>query len=162
MSWKDKPNTYKNTHFIEIPCGNHRVEICKASVKKYRYDKRCYELALKVSGCHGKLWYHLWYDPLERDQTNKRFYDFFNSFDIDDFELSNYKNWVGKQGAVKVIHSFIDTSDIRSKADCETDVQYWYEVKVVRCLYGEERDSLPAWSEGPADAFNNCPQNPLL
>lgn len=155
MSWLDKPNTYKKYGFIEIPEGNHRVQICKASVKKYKYDKRCYELALKISGHHTKLWYHLWYNPLEPDRTNRRFYDFFNSFEIDDFELANYKSWVGKQGAIKVIHDYIDIPKVYDESDDDLDPLYWYEIKIVRCLYGPERDNLPAWSDGPEDAFNN-------
>ena len=158
MSYKDKPNRYKERNFLEISEGDHRVQICKVSTKAGKYGKKCFEIALKVSGHHGKIWYFLWYDPMERDRTNQRFYDFFTSFEIYDYDLAHYKTWVGHYGAVCVKHDRIYVpQNLTPEETEEFDPPYWYEIKIPLCIHGPRRDCLPCWREAPADAFNDLP-----
>ena len=79
------PNTYTQYNFIEIPEGNHRVQICNVRIKTTN-NKKCFEITLKVSGHHGKLWYFLWYNPEEPEKTNRNFALFFESFEIYDYD----------------------------------------------------------------------------
>ena len=141
---KINPNAYKEHNFIEIPEGDHRVQISKVTSKKYSNGKRCFEITYKVSGYHGKLWHYLWYIPEDFTRCEKRFFSFFNSFQIEDHDMDNYKNWVGKTGAVRVTHE--DNS-----ADLHQD--YEYLGKVIFCLYGKQRDVLPPWHEAPENPW---------
>lgn len=132
------PNTFTQYNFIEIPEGNHRVLICNVRVKNYRNEKKCFEIVLKVSGHHGKLWYYLWYNPEYPERTNRNFGMFFESFQIYDYDIKNYKKWIGKEGAVHIRHDY----DVL-KQTCTTNV--------VCCLNSAKRDTLPPWKEGPTD-----------
>lgn len=141
--YKGKPNRYNVYGFIEIPAGDHRVQISK--VRKETSNKTgtiCYEITLKVSGSHGKLWYYLWDNPEYPKWKVRDFSAFANSFQIPEQELENHKYWVGKSGAVRVVHNGKTEDDVCS---CQ------YEAKVVCCLSGKERDCLPAWREAADD-----------
>ena len=80
--WRNQPNTYKFRGFIDIPEGNHRVRICRVEVERFTKKRKCFEITLEVSGCHGKLWHHIWYDPERTVECEKYFYPFFHSFGI--------------------------------------------------------------------------------
>ena len=143
--WKNKPNTYIKWNFIEIPEGDHRVQICNVVVERFSKGKKCFEITLKVSGHHGKIWHHIWYDPEKTVECGKSFYPFFYSFEIDDHDLKHYKKWIGKYGAIRVKH--IEYSE-------------GYEARIVSCLYGEQKDKLTPWSEGPTDrCYDYCVSN---
>lgn len=144
--WKSKPNTYNEYGFIEIPEGDHRVQIHNVVVERFRNHKKCFEITLKVSGHHGKLWYYLWYNPEFFDASTKRFFSFFNSFNIQDHDLDNYKNWIGKSGAVRVV-----TDD--EVTDSSSD--YKYALRVSHCLKGTQRDKLPPWKEAPKEIYSS-------
>lgn len=136
--WESKPNVYKEHDFIEIPEGEHRVKICNVSVEKFKNEKKCYEITFKVSGHHGKLWYYLWYNPEYMESSSKRFFSFFNSFHIENHDLSQYKSWIGKSGAVKVVHNQLSDG---------------YEAVVSYCLNDVKKDKLPPWSEAADKLF---------
>ena len=72
--WTSKPNTYNRTNFIEIPEGDHRVQITRVSVERFREQKKCFEITMKVSGYHGKVWYYLWYNPENIEWGEKKFF----------------------------------------------------------------------------------------
>jgi hypothetical protein len=116
--WKNQPNLYQHNGFIDIPEGNHRVRICKVEVERFNKGKKCYEITLEVSGYHGKLWHHIWYDPEKVEECGKAFYPFFYSFEIEDHDLAHYKKWVGASGAVSVRYDYLD---------------YGFEAKYIRC-----------------------------
>lgn len=139
--WKSKPNTHNEYNFIEIPQGDHRVVITRVSVERFG-QKKCFEITMKVSGHHGKLWHYLWYNPEHLEWGEKQFYSFFQSFQIENHDLDIYKQWVGRSGAVRVTHW---------KKDPEVEWDYKYESHVVCCLSGDDRDKLPPWAEAPAD-----------
>ena len=134
--WKNRPNTYKHQGFIDIPEGNHRVRICRVEVERFSKKRKCFEITLEVSGYHGKLWHHIWYDPEKIVECGKSFYPFFYSFEIGDHDLAHYKKWVGANGAVSVDYYYGDDG---------------FEAKYIRCIYGKQKDKLPPWKEAPYD-----------
>lgn len=146
VNWNVKPNTYKEHDFIEIPAGAHRVQITRVFKEKFRSGKTCYEVTLRVSGYHGKLWCQLWDDPNNRASKNAHdIIQFFDSFQIENHNLAEYESWVGKSGAVYVNH--YDRND-------KDDFDYKYCAKVACFLTGMQRDSLPEWKEGYKGPYN--------
>lgn len=143
--WKSKPNRYNEHNFIEIPEGDYRVKIFGVSRETFKTGTVCYEITLKVSGHHGKLWYYLWDNPNFPERKARDFFAFFKSFQIEDKDLKKYKSWKGHEGAVRVTHNY-------QKED--TFYSYEYEARVDCCLYGEVKDRLPAWSDAPTDNSN--------
>ena len=73
----------------------------------------------------------------------------FESFEIYDYDIKHYKDWIGKQGAVCVKHSF-------NKLD------YTYKAYVYYCLIGIPKDNLPSWKEGPKDRCYDLPNNQIF
>ena len=134
--WKNKPNIYTQTGFIDIPEGDHRVKIDRVTVEKTRSGSRCFEIALSVSGYHGKLWHHLWYNPDRVVEFERTFRPFFYSFGIQDYDLSNYTKWKGATGAVRVGYEWYG---------------YDVEAKCIQFLYGIQRDKLPPWNSPALD-----------
>ena len=134
--WLNHPNTYKHPGFINIPEGSHRVRICKVEVERHSNKRKCFEITLEVSGFHGKLWYHLWYDPEKIDQCRKKFYQFFYSFEIEDHDISNYKKWIGAYGAVSVCYEYRE---------------HEFEAKYLTFLCGKQKKELPSWKEATPD-----------
>ena len=145
----NNPNTHVEYNFIEIPEGKHRVQICNVKVERFKFEKKCFEITLKVSGHHNKLWYYIWYNPEYPDRTNREFAMFFDSFQIQDFEIKNYKKWIGSSGAVYVEYS-------------RNILKYNYTAMVKYCLTGVDRDSLPAWQDAPTDDVPVCFREPLF
>ena len=139
--WKNKPNIYTQTGFIDIPEGDHRVKIDRVTMEKTRSGRRCFEIALSVSGFHGKLWHHLWYDPNQIAEFERTFRPFFCSFGIQDYDLSNYAKWKGGTGAVRVGYGWYG---------------YDVEAKYIQFLYGEQKDRLPPWHDAPHDSNVKC------
>ena len=43
--WKNKPNCYTQTGFIDIPEGDHRVRIDRVTVEKTRNGSKCFEIS---------------------------------------------------------------------------------------------------------------------
>lgn len=144
--WKSKPNCYNEHNFIEIPEGCHRVQIKNVRVERFNSGKKCYELTLKVSGYHGLLWFYLWEDPENSYNNAEKIYQFFDSFQIEDHDLKNYKNWVGKTGAVSVAHYDGVINGVWGR-------WHEYEAMVTGCLSGKQRDRLPLWKEPYAGPY---------
>ena len=140
--WKSKPNRYNEYGFIEIPVGDHRVQICNVKKESFKNEKKCFEITLKVSGYHGKLWYYLWYNPEKRQKTNWDFSLFFESFQINDYNIENYKDWIGKTGAVRVVSDDEITDD---------SFEYKCAVRVAHSLGNAHIEKLPPWKEAPKE-----------
>ena len=143
--WKNKPNCYTQTGFIDIPEGDHRVRIDRVTVEKTRNGSKCFEISLSVSGYHGKLWHHIWYNPERLAECERNFYPFFYSFGIKDYDLSNYTKWKGATGAVRVGY--------------ESHTWYKVEAKYIQFLYGARRDKLPPWEDAPLEMNTNFVEN---
>lgn len=130
--WNNKPNVYTHSGFVDIPEGEHRVRIRKVDVERFSKGRRCFEITLEVSGYHGKLWHHIWYDPAKISECERSFYPFFYSFSLEDHNISHYKKWIGASGAVSVKY------ERRG---------HEFEAKYIRCIYGKQRDKLPLWRD---------------
>ena len=97
------PNEYTQIGRLSIPSGNHRVKISNVEKKIYgNSGKEGFEITLKVSNRHSLLWLYLVWDPENEKRFNRRLASFFSSFNITDDDLTHYKNWIGKLGAVNV------------------------------------------------------------
>lgn len=129
------PNEYTQLGIISIPPGDHRVKIINVTEKVYgESGKKGFEITLRVSDRRGLLWYYLIRDPENEEKFYKKLHAFFYSFNITDRNLANYKNWVGKYGAVRVRHS----------VDDETGLIKAY---VYYCLCGIQQDILPPFRD---------------
>ena len=129
------PNEYTKVGLLAIPPGDHRVKIINVVEKEYgKSGLFTFEITLRVSKHHGLLWYRLTLDPKNEKKSNKRLSSFFRSFHVEDYDLSHYKKWIGKQGAVRVMHA--------------TDEEKGFVTAFVYfCLSGWQQDVLPPFRD---------------
>lgn len=148
-NWDIISNKYKINNFIGIPEGCHRAEITKVKTKKYSTNKKRFIITLKVAHYRGKIWYDLWYDFENKYKDARKWTHFFTSFEINDTDISNYKEWVGKKGAIRVRTGFEgpDPSIRYEDLTEEQENNLYYTQKVVSCVFGEEKDKLPPWDK---------------
>ena len=146
-NWDIIANNHREHDFIEIPEGYHRAQITNVKLKKYKTKNR-FIITLRVAHCHGKIWYDLWDDIENKFKDKRKWNDFFTSFEIEDENTSNYKQWVGKKGAIRV-RTFMEEISPRELwgESSDTDVDFSYSQKVVSCVFGKDKDSLPLWDE---------------
>ena len=128
MAWIFNPNEYEAKEFTIIPAGDHRVRITDVVGKTFKSGNNGFEITLEVSGHGGTLWFYLVLDPADTKKTNQRIGTFFESFDITDYDLSHYRNWIGKVGGVRVKHEEYNGSQ---------------SAKVAFCLNRKNQDKLP-------------------
>ena len=129
------PNEYTKVGLLAIPPGDHRVKIINIVEKEYgKSGLFALEITLRVSRHHGLLWYRLTLDPKNEKKSNKKLSLFFRSFHIEDYDLSHYKEWIGKHGAVRVMHA----------TDEETGFVTAF---VYFCLGGWQQDVLPPFRD---------------
>ena len=129
MAWIFNPNEYEAKEFSIIPAGDHRVRITGVEQKMFKSGNSGFEITLEVSGHGGSLWFYLVLDPSDTKKTNQRIGTFFESFGIVDYDLSHYRNWIGKVGGVRVKHEEYNGSQ---------------SAKVAFCLNRKNQDKLPA------------------
>ena len=129
MAWIFNPNEYEAKEFTIIPAGDHRARITSVEQKTFKSGNNGFEITLEVSGHGGSLWFYLVLDPTDTKKTNQRIGTFFESFDITDYDLSHYRNWIGKVGGVRVKHEEYNGSQT---------------AKVAFCLNRKNQDKLPA------------------
>ena len=128
INWTFNPNEYEEKSFSMIPEGDHRARITDVVEKTFRSGNEGFEITLEVSGHSSKLWYYLVLDSSDTKKTNQRIGSFFDSFGITDPDLSHYRNWVGKVGAVRVKHE---------------DYNGEKQAKVSFCLSQKNQEKLP-------------------
>ena len=87
-----------------------------------------YEITLEVSGYNSKLWHYLVLKQDDPKKTNQSIGSFFDSFGITDFDLSHYRGWIGKVGAVRVKHE---------------DYNGTTSAKVAYCISRAKQEKLP-------------------
>lgn len=127
--WNFDPNQYEEKEgFSIIPVGDHRVRIEDVISKQSKSGRDMFEITLAVSGHSSRLWYYLVLDPADPKKTNQRIGDFFNSFGITDYNMTNYSRWKGKVGAVRVVHEEYNGEQ---------------QAKVRFCLNRKNQDKLP-------------------
>lgn len=147
-NWDFKSNQYKVDNFIGIPEGCHRAEITKVQRKKFEKTKR-FIITFKVAHYHGKIWYDLWSDSEDNYNDSWKWNAFFNSFEIEDKDISNYKQWVGKKGAIEVVNQLInyDPKVKWEEITPEYEDSLYSTQKVKKCVFGKRKDSLPPWGD---------------
>ena len=137
INWNYNPEHFTENDFAPIPAGDHRVRIFDVVAKTFSSGNEGFEITLDVSGHKSKLWLYLVLDHNDPQKTNQRIGTFFESFGIVDYDLSHYRGWVGKIGAVRVRHE---------------EYHGAMKAKVAFCLSRKNQDKLPAWKGETATA----------
>lgn len=119
----------KETNNLINP-GNYRVEIISAKETCARNGNEGIEIIFHVDRCIKKLKYFIWYNLECPERTNKCFYEFFESFNINENEIDSCEKWVGKKGAVNVILDEYKGYTISKvafciKRDCQKNLPNW-------------------------------------
>ncbi|MBQ2256437.1 MAG: hypothetical protein II330_06200, partial [Clostridia bacterium] len=123
----------------------HRVRINDVVEKTFGSGNEGFEITLDVSGYGSKLWFYLVLDRSDTKKTNQRIGTFFESFGINDFDLSHYRGWIGKIGGVRVKHE---------------EYQGENRAKVAFCLNRKNQEKLPAWKGDAPTATNTMASAP--
>lgn len=118
VNWTFNANEYTARDFGLIPEGDYKVTINNVVEKVFNSGNEGFEITLDVPGHNEKLWHYLVLDPNNSQKTNQRIGMFFDSFSIQDTNLSNYGNWIGKDGAVRVKHDMYNGSKTAKVAFC--------------------------------------------
>ena len=103
--WTYNSNDYTERKFSLIPEGDYRVTISDVTEELFNSGNEGFRITLDVPNHTGKLWYYLSLDPRDPKKTNQRLGMFFDSFAIQDTDLSHYMSWTGRDGAVRVRHN---------------------------------------------------------
>lgn len=130
------PNEYEAKDFEILPVGDYRVGIEDVQEKTFKSGNQGFEITLAVAGKKSKLWFYLVLSNDSPSMTNQRLGEFFHCFDIKDYDLNNYLNWIGRVGAVRVKHDEYNGST---------------SAKVHYLLNQKAQEKLPAWEQ--ADSF---------
>ena len=104
-AWTYNSNDYNARNFAPIPEGDYRVTITDVTEELFNSGNEGFKITLDVPNHKSKLWYYLVLDPCNSKKTNQRIGMFFDSFAIQDEDLSHYLNWIGRDGAVRVRHN---------------------------------------------------------
>lgn len=129
MAWIFNADEYEEKSFEIVPAGDHRARIEDVVEKTFRSGNTGMELTLSISGYKSKVWYYLVLDQSDPKKTNQRIGDLFNSFGIIDPDLSHYRTWIGKVGAVRIAHE---------------DYNGTVSAKVRYCISKKNQEKLPA------------------
>ena len=117
-NWIYNASDYTARNFEPILEGDRRVRIKNVVEKVFSTGNEGFEITLDVPSYNSKLWYYLILDSTEPAKTNQRLGMFFDSFNICDFDLSHFENWIEKDGAVRVKHNTYNASTIASVTFC--------------------------------------------
>lgn len=116
--WTYNSNDYTARNFAPIPEGDYRVTIADVTEELFNSGNEGFKITLEIPNHKSKLWYYLSLDPREPKKTNQRLGMFFDSFAIQDTDLSHYMNWTGRDGAVRVRHNMYNGEVKASVAFC--------------------------------------------
>lgn len=131
-SWNFDPNLYEEKSFQIVPVGDHRVRIEDVVERVSSAGNDMYEITLAVNGYSSRIWHYLVLNRNDPKKTNQRIGEFFNSFGIADHTLGTGKQWVGKVGAVRVVHEEYNGNT---------------SAKVAYVLNRKNQDKLAPWKE---------------
>ena len=134
INWTFNEKDFKineNTNNL-IPEGDHRVRVNKVTIKTYSSGNEGFEIMLDVSGYPNKLWHRIILNSSNPEKTNHHIGKFLESFNITDYDLNHYEDWVGKDGAVRVKHD-----------NYEGNIS----AKVIFCITRAYQGKLPGWRD---------------
>ena len=95
----------ENEGFEKIPEGIHRVRIREVEKTTSQAGNDMLVIQLNVSGTTSRLWDRIVFLPDRPEITNRNLTQFFDAFkDIPEGNF-NFAEWIGKAGAVKVVHN---------------------------------------------------------
>jgi hypothetical protein len=136
-NWNFDATQYKENDFQIVPAGDHRVRISDVTEKTFSSGNEGYEITLEVNGHGSKLWFYLALDASNRERTNQRIGEFFNSFGITNTAMGTGKQWIGAVGAVRVKHEEYNGN---------------MSAKVAYCIGKSRQDKLAPWKIATAQA----------
>ena len=153
--WNFDPTQYQEKTFELIPAGDHRARIksvvFRTGENAFNSGNDGYEITMEISGYNSTVRHYLVLNPADPAKTNQAIGSLFDSFGIQDRQMGNGQNWVGKVGAVRIRH---DEWNGENRA------------KVAYCIPRSRQDKLPAWQgsttvqAAPApDAFTVLPNS---
>ena len=136
INWNFNPTDYTARNFAPIPEGDYRVMITDVTEELFNSGNEGFKITFDVPNHKSKLWHYLALDPRDPKKTNQRIGMFFDSFAIQDEDLSHYNNWIGRDGAVRVKHN-----------------QYNGEIKanVAFCLSRNQQQKFPGFNSSYAN-----------
>jgi hypothetical protein len=103
-NWTFDPSQYEERRFELIPVGDYRARVKDVTEKTFRSGNAGYEITMEINGYNSQVWFYLVLDKNDPKKTTQRIGDFFNSFGIADHSMGSGKQWIGKVGAVRVVH----------------------------------------------------------
>lgn len=134
-NWNFDASQYKEQDFQIIPTGDHRVRVSDVTEKTFSSGNEGYEIVLEVNGYSSKLWLFLVLDASNRERTNQRIGEFFNSFGITNPAMGTGRQWIGAVGAVRVKHEEYNGNQT---------------AKVAYCINRSKQDKLAPWKNTTA------------
>lgn len=134
--WNFDPTMYVERTFETIPVGDHRARIKEVIFRTgdnaFNSGNDGYEIILTISGYYGTVKHYISLNPADPAKTNQAIGALFDSFGIQERQLGNGQNWVGKVGAVRIRHEEYNGEN---------------RAKVAYCISKSRQDKLPAWKE---------------
>ena len=118
LSWQYNNEQYNEENNSLINPGNYRVRIIDAKETIARNGNAGIEITLEVNGYTKKLKHFIWYNREHVERTNQRLGELFHSFDINEEERNSCESWLGKTGAVNVVHDIYKGHTIAKVAFC--------------------------------------------
>ena len=132
INWNYNADDYTATNTKLLDEGEYRVRIINATETVAKNGTEGIEILFQVKGYSNKLRYYIWYNREHAARTNQLLGELFDSFEILPKEQKACENWIGKRGAVYVIHDVYKGRKI---------------AKAAFCLSREQQAKLPAWED---------------
>ena len=137
INWNYNENDYNANKTDILAEGKYRVRITNATQTVAKNGTEGLEISLEVSGHSNKLRHYIWYNRDNKARTNQFLGEFFNSFAIAAEERNHCEMWIGKKGAVYVMHDEYKGRTI---------------AKVALCISRDQQEQLPEWQDKPSDS----------
>ena len=104
MKWNFNQDNYNQENYSLINQGNHRVRIADVKETMAQNGTEGLEITLEVNGYENRLKHFIWYNRDRAAMTDRKLGELFESFDITGDARKSCEAWVGKMGAVHVVH----------------------------------------------------------
>ena len=139
INWNYNADDYTATNTNLLDEGEYRVRIINATETVAKHGTEGIEILFQVKGHSNKLRYYIWYNREYAARTNQLLGELFDSFGILPKEQKACENWIGKRGAVYVMHDIYKGRKI---------------AKTAFCLNREQQAKLPAWEDDTPERNN--------